>query len=349
MTIFILIISISFLILIHELGHFLAAKAFGRWVEEFGIGFPPRLFKKKIGETVYSVNALPFGGFVKIHGEQAREEGEIDPMKERSFAVLSVWRRIVIIGAGVVMNFFMGWFLLSIIFMVGIPRAVVVTDVVKGAPAALVGIERGDVVVGIERRDVVVRYDKGSDFTNFIQSSKGTEVTLIVKRGAQELKIKVTPRTVVPEGQGPLGVALADVGQEKLPLFASFGAGFTRSAEIIGEIFQSFGRIIVGVFHGAVTENFVGPVGIFGIANETAKFGFIYLLQLIGLISLNLTVLNILPIPALDGGRLLFLVIEKIKGSPISPKRENFVNAAGFVILILLMVAITVRDVVKLF
>ncbi|MEK7554609.1 MAG: site-2 protease family protein [Patescibacteria group bacterium] len=335
----ILILGISFLILIHEFGHFLAARFFGCWVEEFGIGFPPRLFGKKIGETLWSVNALPFGGFVKIHGEQATDE--VDQKPERSFAVLSVSKRAAIIVAGVVMNFIVGFVIISGIFMVGAPTSVIVSGISEGSPAATEGIKEGDRLLGFESSE---------DFIVFVREMKGKEVTLRLLREGEELVVTAVPRENPPEGEGALGVSVTEVGSPKLPFFESIIQGFITSAKIVGAIFVSLANIIVALFTEAPAfEGFVGPIGIFGVANETAQFGFIYLFQLIALISLNLVALNVLPFPALDGGRLFFLLIEKIKGSPISPKREGLVNTIGFGILLLLMVVITVRDVVNLF
>ncbi len=349
MTILILIIGISVLILVHEFGHFLAAKFFHRWVEEFGIGFPPRLFGKKIGETVYSVNLLPFGGFVKIHGERPEPAAEgtllpdasSDVKPERSFAALSISRRAIIIGAGVVMNFLMGWVVLSAIFMAGVPDAVVITAIMPDTPAAL---------AGIHVNDLVADYRKASDFIAYVNAHKGEAITLSLIREGKPIAVTVTPRLMVPPGQGALGIGLTDLGQPKLGLVKSVTEGWKTAWTVIGAIFASLYGLIRGLFAGAPSlEGFVGPVGIFQIANQTAKFGIAHLLELIGLISLNLVVLNVLPIPALDGGRLFFLLIEKLKGSPISAKREGVVNAIGFGLLILLMVVITVRDVVKLF
>ena len=336
----ILVLGISFLILIHEFGHFLAARFFGRWVEEFGIGFPPRLFGKKIGDTLWSVNALPFGGFVKIHGERTGDSTP-DSRPEQSFAMLPVGKRAVIIVAGVVMNFIFGWILVSAIYMVGAPGGVLVSSVADGSPAAAAGFKEGDRLVG---------FDTSEAFIDYVGSMKGREVTIRLLRSDGELAITVVPREDPPPGEGALGVTVGEMGSPKLPFFRSIAEGFVTSVKIVGTIFVSIGTLIVALFTEApALEGFVGPIGIFGVATEAAKFGFIYLFQLIAIISLNLVALNILPFPALDGGRLLFLAIEKVKGSPISPKREGVANAIGFGILVLLMVVITVRDVVQLF
>lgn len=346
MTILILIIGLSLLIFIHELGHFLVAKRFGLYVEEFGFGFPPRLFSWKKGETVYSVNALPFGGFVKIFGERsdvslldAGKEKQI-PL-ERSFALQNVRRRSAIIAAGVVMNFLMGWLILAGIFSIGADGYAVVTQVSPNSPAALAGFLPGDQLADFE---------KSTDFIAFVNESRGKELTFAVLRSGERITLTATPDLTPPEGRGALGVALAESGIPKYGIIKSFWEGLKYATLITGKIFASLGALIVGIFTGAdVLRQFVGPVGIVQVASDTARVGAIYLWQLIALISLNLAVLNILPFPALDGGRLFFLIIEKLKGSPISPKKEMLANAIGMALLLLLMVVITVRDVARLF
>lgn len=340
MTIVIFIIALSALILIHELGHFLAAKWFGLLVEEFGIGFPPRLFGKKIGETVYSVNLLPFGGFVRIHGE-SRDRHVIETQPEKSFWFLRAWKRAVILGAGVIMNFVLGWIVLAAIYMVGAPKGVIVTNVSPDSPAASAGLLQNDRILDFERTE---------DFINFVNGKKGEEIMVRVARGGETTEVNVVPRVNPPEGQGPLGVSLTEVGFSKLPFFQSLKEGLVSSFKILGGIVAALAGLIGGIFIGKpALESFVGPVGVFQAASQAADFGFAYFMQIIGLISLNLVVLNVLPIPALDGGRLFFLLIEKLKGSPIRPERERAANAIGFIALLLLMVAITIRDVIKLF
>lgn len=345
MTIVILVIGISLLIFIHELGHFLAAKAFGLYVEEFGFGFPPRIFSVKRGETRYSVNLLPFGGFVKIFGERSdisltgSEAGAVPPA--RSFAHQNALRRAVIVGAGVVMNVLLGWILLSVIFMVGAEGNVVVTSISPDSPAAAAGLLPGDRLLD---------FKVSKDFIALVDESRGRELTLRVERGDKTLEIKATPDTTPPKDRGALGVGINESGIPKLGFFAALGEGFKTTYQILWAILKSLGALLVGIFTGGeVLKNFVGPVGIVQVAGETAKVGLIYLWQLIALISLNLAVLNVLPFPALDGGRLFFIVIEKMKGSPISPKREMIANAIGFGLLILLMAVLTVRDVARLF
>lgn len=342
MTIFIVIIGISLLILIHELGHFIVAKKMGLLVEEFGFGFPPRLFSKKIGETTYSFNLLPFGGFVKIFGEEPSANTQINTndanTEQRAFHTQPAWKRALIIVAGVFMNFLLGWFLMSLIFMIGTPKALLVAEVLPESPAAVVGIMPQDQILGFE---------KAPDFIDFVNKNRGREIALEIKRGGEELSFAVTPRVA---GEGAVGVSLVEAGVEKQSFFVAIWEGLKTSGFIVAAIFGAFINLIWGFLtQGQVLVDFVGPIGIFGVASQAGALGFLYLVQLIALISLNLTVLNIFPFPALDGGRLLFVLIEKIKGSPLSSNFERGANTAGFLLLLLLMLAITVRDIARLF
>ncbi|MEK7590261.1 MAG: M50 family metallopeptidase [Patescibacteria group bacterium] len=340
MSILLVIVGISALIFAHELGHFLSAKLFGVKVEEFGFGFPPRLASKKIGETRYSINLLPFGGFVRLSGENLLAPVS-EQEKPRSFSYQPVWRRIIIIVSGVAMNFLLGWFIISGLFVFGVSEPVGITMVFPDAPAAKAGLKEGDRIAG---------FGKAEEFVNFVNENKGKEIVLNIKRGEENLKIKIMPRLQAPEGQGALGIGVGELGFVKLPLLASLKEGFFTAAQTVWMIFIALMNLIVGVFTGTMAfENFVGPVGIFQVAAQAGEFGFSYLFSLIGMISLNLMVLNILPFPALDGGRLLFVLVEKIKGSPLPAKAEAYINAAGFVFLLLLMIAITVKDVIYLF
>lgn len=339
MVVAVVIIGISALIIIHELGHFLAAKLHGLYVEEFGFGFPPRIFSKKIGETLYSFNLLPFGGFVKIHGES--RDAVKAGMESRSFAYQSFWKKASIVLSGVAMNFVVGWFVVSAVFMIGTPKTLVVTDVAAGSPAAAAGLHEGD---------ILMHFQSAEKFISFVNENRGRQVTLAINRGGKQLEISVVPRISPPDGEGALGVGFTEAGVPATPILTSLWEGFRTSLFIVAAIFSAIGKLLFTLFtSGQILESFVGPVGIFGIANQAASIGLPFLFQLLGLISLNLFILNILPFPALDGGRMLFLIIEKLRGAPFSAKTERSANAVGFLLLILLMIAITVRDVINLF
>lgn len=346
MTILILIVGIIVLILIHELGHFIAAKIFRVKVEEFGFGFPPRLASKKIGETRYSINAVPFGGFVRLYGENPteREKPDANPEAEdgaRAFYRQAAWKRVLIIISGVAMNFVIGWLITAAIFAIGSDQKIVVSQVAAGSPAEAIGILPNDVLLGFKKAD---------DFISFVNENRGQEISIQARRTINKetgvLDLRVMPRVSPPPGEGALGVAISELGVARRPVFQSLADGFRVAVGAIGMIFAALYRLFVGIFTGGVgAENFVGPVGIVGAANEAAGFGIIYLFQLLAIISLNLAALNILPIPALDGGRLFFIIVEKIKGSPVPYRKESIAHAIGFLVLLLLMIAITVKDI----
>ena len=307
-------------------------------VDEFGVGFPPRLFGKKIGETLYSANVLPLGGFVKIHGEMGDETVINDP---RSFIGAPPLKRAIVIIAGVVMNFMTGWFLISSVFFIGTPTGILVEDIQAGSPAEVAGIKSGDFIEG---------FGGSGEFISYIDSRRGESVELKIRRDGEEKVVSIVPREVTREGEGALGVVIAEAGIPPHSLFESLARGLRTSLEIMVAVLAGLTRIIATIFsEGKLVEGFVGPVGVFGIASQTMKSGFMFFVQLLGLISLNLAMLNVLPFPALDGGRFLFILIEKIKGSRLSPKVEAAFNAAGFILLISLILAVTVRDVSRLF
>jgi len=339
--IIVVVIFISVFIIVHELGHFLTAKKFGLWVQEFGFGLPPKIWGKKKGETVYSINALPFGGFVKIYGEDREDKNEIlsKEDKSRSFAFLSIWKRIIIIAAGVAMNFILGWILISIVFSIGIPQAVFITDVKAGSPAA----ESGILV-----NDKLIDFKTTKDFISFIDQHRGQKVNLKIERAGKEMEISATPRKNPPVGEGALGVALIDAGQSKMNILSAVWEGLKSAFEIFSMIYVAIFNLVKAVFLGqASLAGLTGPIGIVKITGEVSKLGIVYLFQLLALISLNLAAINIFPFPALDGGRILFLIIEKIKGSPLSSRFERYTNAIGLALLLFLMFIITIKDIAR--
>lgn len=391
---FVVIIFLSLLIFIHELGHFWAAKRFGLLVEEFGFGLPPRAWGKKIGETIYSINWLPFGGFVKIFGENREDansssvsvgtgrpsapaaEGALrsrsmesakqttEPielrelpheteedfrkssftqggMRGRGFSSLPIWKRVVVIAAGVVMNFLFGWIVLSSVYMIGIPEAILVTQVQPGSPAE---------AVGITVQDKILHFSDIPAFTQLVNAQQGMPVTITIERQGVQRDIVVTPRVNPGPNEGALGVGLLKVGMPQQGFFESLWQGLTSAVHITQAIFVALYHLVGQVFSGQGDFSQVsGPVGIVKVTADASQFGLGYLLQLLALISLNLAVLNILPFPALDGGRLFFLLIETLKGSPLPIRFEQYVNAFGMALLLLLMVVITIKDVRGLF
>lgn len=351
----IVIIGLSLLVLGHEAGHFFAAKLFGLQVDEFGFGFPPRIAAKKVGGTEYSINWLPFGGFVRIAGERGEFEmleggGESgnpalpDPVApetpadpSRQFYTQPAWKKSVIILAGVFTNFILGWFFISVVLMVGVPQSLIIAGTEPGSPAAAAGIQAGDIVKG---------YTSAESFISFIDAHKGTPVTVAVLRNDKEVDFTVTPRTNAAPNQGAIGVALEEGGAPREGVFAALRDGIVAAWDISILTIQAFWGLIGQVFtHATIPAGIVGPVGIFSVAEETGSIGLAYLLQFIGVISLNLMVVNLIPFPALDGGRFLVILIEKVKRSPLPYKVEAWINGIGFALLLALMIALTVRDV----
>jgi len=352
LTIIVFIVILGLLIFVHELGHFWVAKRNGVKVEEFGFGFPPRIFGIKRGETTYSLNLIPLGGFVKILGEGGQEK-----QNPRSFAAKKIWRRAAILASGVTMNILLAVVLLSIGFMIGLPSAVdddrevvgakvKITQVEPGSPAERAGLKTGDAILAVSNPVQQIEIQKVAQVQEFSDQNRGQEISLAVEREKQLTELKIIP---AQEGL-PLGVGLTRVADISYPWYRAIYEGLLGTIALVWLIISYLGvllwQLIVG---GQMVGEIAGPVGIFNLTGQAARMGFIYILQLTVLLTVNLAIINALPFPALDGGRLLFLLVEKIKGSPVSQRIEQAVHAAGFIFLILLMVLITVRDVIKLF
>jgi regulator of sigma E protease len=245
-----------------------------------------------------------------------------------------------VIAAGISINFIVGWLLLSAVYVFGAHQALIITDIQDESPAAQVQLQRGDELVG---------FTAAEDFIAFTKAQQGKQVAIRVLRSGKELTFTPALRVASLE-RAPLGAAVSMTGFAPLPLFSALQKGLVDSVTAVAEIFRAFGSLIGKLFSSAsVPENIVGPVGILGIAGDLGKLGFVYILQLIAMISLNLAALNAIPFPALDGGRILFMIIEKLKGSPLNPVREMWTNVISFGFLILLMLIITGRDIVRLF
>jgi regulator of sigma E protease len=316
--------------------------------------------KKLQGGTIYSLNWFPLGGFVKIKGEDGGNKNDAD-----SFAGKSAWKRIKILAAGVVMNFIFAWFLLSIVFMLGAPEQInsdasssnpkskiQISEIVAGAPASVMGLKIGDEILktqqNIASEKIVLKNIK--EVQDFINANKGQEITLEILRGKEKLFLKGTPRIDAPQGQGALGIALAETSLVKYPWFMAIWKGLLAVWDMIVMIFVGLFGLIKMLFagHGG-SADVAGPVGIAILTKEVANLGLVYLIQFAAILSVNLGIVNILPIPALDGGRILFILIEKIKGSPVSQKVEQTFHTLFFALLMLLMLVVTYKDIARLF
>jgi len=341
-----ILLVLSILILIHELGHFLVAKKSGVWVEEFGFGLPPRLIGKKIGETIYSLNWLPFGGFVRLHGETG-EEGVAD--SKRAFLGKSKLTRAGIVVAGIVMNLLLGLLCFAIVYsFLGIPKEqgfVQIIEVAKDSPAATAGLTANDILVSFNKNPVT----KSVDFTNLTKENAGKRIALEIKRGSNVQVYNITLRTNPADGKSFLGIVVSSEMTYYPPVwqrpFYSAYYGTIASYQTTVLVFQGLLGTASQISHGQVPQDTVGPVGIFAIIYFVLKQGILPILNLMGLISINLAVLNILPIPALDGGRLFFIGIEAIFGKKVLPKVEAAFHSVGFIFLLALIILISFFDI----
>ena len=369
MSVLIFFIILISLVLVHEFGHFIVAKKSGIRVDEFGVGFPPKLYSKKFGETEYSINLLPLGGFVKIFGETPDQDSLGGADKERSMVNKSKKVQGAVLLAGIFMNFLFAWPLLTATLLIGMPSSVdsapagatvqgavlTVTEIFPGSPAEKAGLKLGDKIFSVSDSKIPqerVENPTPETFSKFVSEHGERELVISTVRGGDARTIAATPVngiiTDMPK-KAAIGVALDTVGVVKLPLHLAVYEGGKLTLLFIRDTFVGlygfFGKIFQG--QGDI-EQVSGPVGIVSIVSDASTLGFSYLLVLAALISINLGVINLLPIPALDGGRFLFLIIEAIKGSPVKPKIANTAHAVGFVLLIALILFVTYHDILKL-
>ncbi|MBY0376552.1 site-2 protease family protein [Patescibacteria group bacterium] len=367
MNIIIFIVILLVLVIVHEFGHFYSAKKFGIRVDEFGFGFPPKLFGIKKGETEYTFNAIPFGGFVKIFGENPDDENTTGPDSARSFVNKAKWKQAVVLFAGVFANFVLAWLLFSFGLMSGMPTStssanvaelkdvhLVVVSVLSDSPAQKGGLLSGDKIVSLEHMHEKGVMDEVTDINpdtlkSFVVRHGGEEIDIGYLRGeSKEVNIaKVTPKST--GGDATIGISMDEIGVAKMPFFKALYDGGRMTLSLGKSMLVGLYTLIEQAIMGKGSfASVTGPVGMVGIVGEAYRFGFAYLLSFAGLISLNLAIINLLPFPALDGGRLFFLLVEKIKGSRMNPKVVNTANMVGFGILIFLMLLITYHDITKL-
>ncbi len=409
LTILLFILILGILVVAHEFGHFITARMSGIKIFEFGFGFPPRAFgfyrdpttKKLVwvwgsgktkeqkqeqkstlantvgGEereeeypsTLWSINLLPLGGFVKIKGENGESIKDND-----SFGCKKAWKRIVVLAAGVTMNIILAFVVLSIGFMIGLPTdlsggvdsqaiivekaSVVVEQVEENSPAKVAGIQFGDKILRIGESNMnwfdgdkilgeEINSQKLIDYVNLHSTE---EASLVVERSGQNLVIKMTPEMIKNANTPKLGIALADAGVIRYPWYLAIYKGLLATFIGLLNIFIGFYYLLKNLILGqGLIFDVAGPVGIATIVGQSAKLGFSYLLNVVAMLSLSLAAINILPIPALDGGRIVFVILEKILKKPVPMKYEQLAHTIGFVLLMALVVVVTWRDVAKLF
>ena len=352
-SIIVFILIIGLLVLVHETGHFIVARIFGITVEEFAIGFPPRLFTFKKKGTLYSINLIPLGGYVKLLGESGESKDH------RAFVNKPAGKRLLVIVAGVIMNILLAIVLFSIGYQIGMtpmqldPKTlggdhkpiIIVANVVADSPAKIAGLESGDKILEINSNDNSEKNNISSvsQVQETTKKYKGSKVEIVIERD-RTTKIIVAS---LDNSSTPLGVALVETATVKLGFLASIKAAFSETARAAGLIFVFVIKNFI--VHGEVAKEIAGPVGIYSLTSQAIKLGFSFIIQLTAILSVNLAVLNILPFPALDGGRGLFILLEGIfKKKVIRDQVEATIHTIGFILLILALLALTVKDIIKL-
>lgn len=353
LLILITFISLISLVVLHEFGHFILAKKFGVRVDEFGIGYPPRLWSKKIGETLYSLNLLPFGAFVQMPGEIGQTEDR------RSFSRQPVSKRAIIAFGGVLSFWLMAVAIFSVVFYLGAPIAVSdeadsnlinpkiqITAISAGSPAEVSGLKAGDAILNVKYQMLNVKTDKIKEVVELTNTYRGQEIVLTIQRGKEIFDVKVVPRVSPPSGEGPLGVSLVRTAIKSYPLYSAPWQGITATVNLTISIIDGYTQAIKNLFKGAPSGvQLVGPVGIFHLLTQAGTLGINYFLQFIGIIAIYLAIFNILPIPSVDGGKLLFLGVEAIRKRPISEEFEQKITTAFFMMLIALAIFVTIKDI----
>ncbi len=364
MTFVYFILILIGLVIVHEFGHFIVAKLFKIRVDEFGVFFPPRLFSFKWGETVYSLNSIPVGGFVKIFGENY-DEGKADP---RSFVLKPRYVQAAVIVAGIAFNLAFAWLVLSAGYMVGMPASadqkafgpvtnahVLVVGVLPGSPAEKAGLVNNDqieeVQTGTAQLDLrPLNSDRqASNVTNFISAHQDESVVITVLRDGQEKTFLAKAAEGIISGRKAIGVQLADIGTLKLSPPLALAQGASIAWEITKSTATGLGGFLKQLFTGTADFSQVsGPIGITVFGAATLHQGWQAIIVLVALISINLAVINIIPIPGLDGGRLLIIIIEAIIRHPVSPNIVMKATLTGFALLIVLMLVVSYHDIARL-
>ncbi len=358
LTAIVFILILSLLILVHELGHFLVARKNGIRVEEFGFGLPPRLFGKKIGETIYSLNLLPIGGFVKLTGEDPQD---IDTEDQNNFSNKSVWRRATVIVAGVTANFVMAALIFTVIFAIGVPvpaSKITIKQVLPDTPASVAGLRAGDEILALNDKKLT----SSDELVRDTRKDVGQKITLLVKGESRTIQsegkiatyggtfsLSLIPRREYPADQGPMGISLVAFEVKSYPIWIAPLAGLEESIRIsglmLGGLFSMVGQ---WVGSGQAPTGVAGPIGIAQITGQAVNVGPMAVWQFIGVLSLNLAIINLLPFPALDGSRLVFLGFEAIFRRRANLQIERWTYIVGMFLLIVLILAITYNDILRI-
>ncbi len=353
---------IGILVFVHELGHFWVARRFGVRVDEFAFGLPPKLWSIKRGHTTYAINAIPFGGYVKMYGQNdfAPVSSAKAPLNPEHFEAKTWWQKSLILCAGVFMNMLLAIILLTSGYLIGMQ------PLIPGSPLFEQALEKhGVAIYEIKKDSIAEKYaipaettiravngtliTSSEQFKSVLEEAKPKGITLELVNGEENITLTLPP---VPADQ-TLGIAYADaikINPVQLPLTQAVYYGISDSFDVLFDTFEGLGKLLVGLFSNLeISSEVTGPIGIFRITSEVAKVGIIPFMQLLALLSISLAAINIIPFPALDGGRLIFVLLEALIGKRFNKLMEGKIHLVGMALLLLFMVTITYKDIVSLF
>ena len=347
LTILYFALILGVIVCVHEFGHFFFAKLFGIYVYEFSIGMGPKIFQKKDkkGETVYSLRAIPIGGFCSLAGEGSDEDNKLP--KNRLLQSKPVWQRFLVMFFGAGNNFILALIVLFFIGLIAgspIDKPPVIKEVTTGSPAEVAGLMPGDVIYKVDG-NIIETFD---DMQIYLYMAKG-ETEIVVLRNEQEEVVKVTPLTEEEkkeqEKDYSYGFSCESKVEYEYGFFNAIKYSFRRFGALVKQMILTFKGLFTG---GISVKELSGPVGIFSAVDQTKENGVSNLFGLLALLSLNVGFVNLIPFPAFDGGRILFLIIEKIKGKPVKAETENLIHTIGFFLLLALIIFVTINDIIRL-
>lgn len=363
-AIFLFLVILLVLVIVHEFGHFIVAKWVGMRVDEFAFGFPPRIFGKKIGETLYAINLLPLGGYVSIWGENGSDEDKKEngaAHHPRAFGNRPWWAQMLVLVAGVAMNMALALFIFIFISYGTIEIStsdqtygsrvknaqLMIVDSSVDSPAYKAGIVPGSILLDVKARNATASLVSTTSLVSFIESHQNDPFLITYKKpdGVIASTTIAAVYGIVPEKK-VLGIALDSVGTVKTTALEAIKIGAFRTYNITQLTLEGLGGLVTSLFKGeSVMESLSGPVGIAKIVNQTSDYGYAAVLTLVAILSINLAIFNILPFPALDGGRMIVVLIEAVGRRKIPFKYYSWTNAVGFSLLMLLLIVVTIHDI----